>query len=198
MSLGVAGPALASVSAGHAGTAQPVLFGTLDTQAGTAAQEARAGVPMAMFELNWASFEPQNGVVSSSYLATMKSYLAAYQAAGQKVTLGLGLQNPPSWVFSLANSRYKDQNGNTSSEADFVFSQAVRQAAATYLSLVAANLPLSSFWAIRLRISSIVISLGFSLARKYERRPEPFSKARTLLLTWPLSPSISPQYSPAR
>ena len=103
-----------------------------------------------MFEYNWASFEPTQGVLSSSYLATMKYELASYQAAGQKVTLGLGLQNPPSWVFSLANSRYVDQNGSTSPEANFVFSQAVRSAAAQYLSLVAAAIPLSNFYAIRL------------------------------------------------
>ena len=34
----------------------------------------------------------------------MKSELAAYQSAGQKVTLGLGLQDPPSWVINLSNS----------------------------------------------------------------------------------------------
>ena len=87
------------------------LWGTLDTQTSTAATEGKAGV-MAMFEYNWASFEPTQGVLSSSYLATMKSELAAYQAAGQKVTLGLGLQNPPSWVFNLADSRYVDQTGS--------------------------------------------------------------------------------------
>src|SRR5437879_1269684 len=95
LGLALAGAAIPGASVAHAAT-QPTIFGTLDTQTGTAAKEKSAGVTMAMFELNWASFEPQNGVVSSSYLATMKSYLAAYQAAGQKVTLGLGLQNPPS------------------------------------------------------------------------------------------------------
>jgi hypothetical protein len=139
----------ASASSSQAGSG-PVIFGTLDTRPGTATAEDRAGVTMAMFELNWASFEPSQGVVSSAYLATMKSELAAYQAAGQRVTLGLGMQNPPSWVFSLPDSTYTDQNGATSTEADFVFSQAVRSAAASYLSLVAASLPMSSFWAIRL------------------------------------------------
>jgi hypothetical protein len=129
---------------------QPVIFGTLDTQPVTAATEDRAGVTMAMFELNWASFEPRPGVVSASYLATMRSELAAYQAAGQRVTLGLGLQDTPSWVFKLAGSTYTDQDGRSSTEADFVFSQAVRSAAAAYLSLVAAGLPLADFWAIRL------------------------------------------------
>jgi hypothetical protein len=126
-----------------------ILWGTLDTQTNSAATEGKANV-MAMFEFNWASFEPTQGVLSPSYLATMKSELASYQAAGQKVTLGLGLQNPPSWVLSMPNSKYVDQNGNTSTEANFVFSQAVRTAAASYLALVNKSLPLSNFWAIRL------------------------------------------------
>ncbi len=125
-------------------------YGTLDTQPDTAATESRAGITMAMFELNWASFEPRPGVVSASYLATMQSYLRAYTAACQRVTLGLGLQDPPSWLFSRPGSTYVNQHGDVSSQPDFVFSQAVRSAAARYLALVAANLPMSSFWAIRL------------------------------------------------
>jgi hypothetical protein len=125
------------------------LWGTLDTQTGTAPIEGQDGI-MAMFEFNWASFEPTQGVLSASYLATMKYELASYQAAGQKVTLGLGLQNPPSWVFNLADSTYLDQNGDVSTEANFVFSQAVRTAAAQYLSLVNAAIPMSNFYAIRL------------------------------------------------
>jgi F5/8 type C domain/Beta-galactosidase len=126
-------------------------WGTLDTQpASVAAEAGSSAVSMAMFEFNWASFEPTQGVLSSSYLATMKSELASYQAAGMKVTLGLGLQNPPAWVYKLADATYVNQNGSTSTEANFVFSQAVRTAAASFLSLVAKSIPLSSFSAIRL------------------------------------------------
>jgi hypothetical protein len=105
---------------------------------------------MAMFEFNWASFEPGKGQFSASYLATMRSELAAYQAAGQRVTLGLGTQNAPSWVFSLANSTYIDQDGNVSTEADWVFSAAVRSAAKVYFNKIAADFPLTDFWAIRI------------------------------------------------
>src|ERR1700685_523029 len=126
----------------HASPATPTLFGTLDTQPTTVAAEAGSSdVSMAMFEYNWASFEPSPGVFSASYLATMKSELAAYQAAGMKVTLGLGLQNPPSWVTPLAAGPSIDQTGAHSSEANFVFSAAVRQAAAGYLKQVAADIP---------------------------------------------------------
>ena len=138
---------LALVLNSHA--AAPPLWGTLDTQTNTAATEDHAGV--AMFELAWNSFEPTRGTVSASYLATMKSELAAYRAAGQQVTLGLGMENTPAWVFALPDSTYTDQKGNVwAGNADLVYSAAVRTAAAQYLSLVAANLPMADFWAIRL------------------------------------------------
>jgi hypothetical protein len=133
-----------------AATTSSPLWGTLDTETGTAATEDSAGVTMAMFELNWASFEPSEGTFSASYLATLRSELAAYTATGQQVTLGLGTQNAPSWVFSLADSTYIDQNGTVSGEADWVFSAAVRTAALAYFDKIAADFPLTDFWAIRL------------------------------------------------
>src|SRR4249919_1542850 len=87
---------LAATGAASASTTPTLTYGTLDTQPGNATVEHKAGVTNAMFEFNWASFEPTQGVLSASYLATMKSELAAYTAAGQKVTLGLGLEDPPS------------------------------------------------------------------------------------------------------
>jgi hypothetical protein len=137
-----------NVHAAPAPTSVP-LWGTLDTQTGSAATEGSDGI-MAMFEYNWASFEPTKGTLSPSYLATMKSELASYKAAGQKVTLGLGLENTPSWVYTLPDSTYVDQTGAVSTEANFVFSQAVRTAAAQFLSLVNAAIPMSDFYAIRL------------------------------------------------
>ena len=135
----------------HSAPQVPTSFGTLDTQPATIAAEAGSSdVSMAMLEYNWASFEPSPGVFSASYLASMKSELAAYQAAGMKVTVGLGLHNPPAWVLKLANGSYVDQTGAHSAEANFVFSAAVRQAAAGYLKQVAADIPLSNFYAIRL------------------------------------------------
>ena len=140
----------ATPSLSNASSSPAILWGTLDTQTSTAATEDKAGVTMAMLELNWASFEPSPGEVSASYVASVRSDLAAYRAAGMKVTLGLGMHYTPSWVFDLPDSKYVDQNGDTSTEANFVFSAAVRQAADTYLTLVSRSLPLSGFWAIRL------------------------------------------------
>jgi hypothetical protein len=135
----------------HTGNgASSTLFGTLDTRTKTAATERKDGISVAMFELNWASFEPSEGVFDAAYMATMRSYLKVFRAAGMRVTLGLGLEDTPSWVFALPDSRYVNEDGDSSGEADFVFSAAVRQAAAAYLARVAADLPMSDFWAIRL------------------------------------------------
>ena len=149
LALGIA--ALVAGLQAHSAPRPPTMFGTLDTQPTTVAAEAGSSdVSMAMLEYNWASFEPSPGVFSSSYLATMKSELAAYKAAGMKVTLGLGLQNAPAWVLALSNGSYVNQTGAHSTEANFVFSAAVRQAAAGYLKQIAAYIPLSNFNAIRL------------------------------------------------
>ena len=142
-------PLLLAPAAAHA-AAGPI-WGTLDTQTSTAATEAAAGVGMAMFEFNWAAYEPAQGKFTASYMTAMKAELAAYQAAGMKVTLGLGLQDPPAWALALTNGTYIDQTGTAAAgAADLVFSASVRSAAATYLGAINANMPLSQFWAIRL------------------------------------------------
>jgi Beta-galactosidase len=99
-----------------AGGTPTMLYGTLDTEASTAAAESAAGVGTAMFEFDWAGFEPEQGTFNSSYLASMRAELDAYQAAGMDITLGLGLQDPPDWVRKLADATYVDQKGDVSAE----------------------------------------------------------------------------------
>jgi Beta-galactosidase len=135
----------------HASTsASGPVWATLGSQPNDATTENKAGVKMAMFDFNWSSFEPAEGQFSASYVSWMRGELASFRAAGQKVTLGLGTQDTPAWVFSLANSTYVDQLGDVSTEADWVYSAAVRAAALVYFQQIAADFPLSDFWAIRL------------------------------------------------
>jgi hypothetical protein len=141
--------ALAPNAHASTSTSGPV-WGTLDSQPNDAATENKAGVKMAMFEFNWGSFEPAEGQFSASYVSYMRGELASFRAAGQKITLGLGTQETPAWVFSLANATYVDQLGDVSTEADWVYSAAVRAAALVYFEQIAADFPLSDFWAIRL------------------------------------------------
>ena len=126
------------------------LFGTLDTQTSSVGTENRAGLSVAMFELDWASFEPEQGVFNNSYIASMEQMLSQYRTNNMLVTLGLGLDDPPSWVYSLPDSYYVNQFGTATPGPDMVFSEAVRQAAAGYLTQVAADMPLRNIWAIRL------------------------------------------------
>ena len=126
------------------------IWGTLDSQPNEAATENKAGVKMAMFELNWGSFETSNGKFSASYVSYMQNQLAQFQAAGQKITLGLGSHEPPSWVLKLANATYVDQDGNVSTEADWVYSAAVRAAALVFFQQIAKDFPLTDFYAIRI------------------------------------------------
>lgn len=131
-------------------TGSPPLFGTLDTEVSGISTDKLAGVSVAMFELDWAAFEPQPGQFNKSYISSMQGFLKEFRSAGMRITLGLGLQDPPSWVFSLPNSSYENQDGTIARQANFVFSEAVQQAASLYVKQVAADLPLSEFWAIRI------------------------------------------------
>jgi hypothetical protein len=140
---------LALAPAAHAAT-PTLIYGTLDTEPGTAATEAANGVGMAMFEFDWATFEPKQGTFSASYMTSQLALLHAYQAAGMKVTLELGLEDAPTWVRNLADGTFIDQKGTVAPGDDLVFSAADRAAAATYLAEIASYMPLTDFWAIRL------------------------------------------------
>ncbi len=132
------------------GSGAAYAFGTLVTDPAHAATESAAGVKVAMLELSWQDYEPSRGQFNAGYASAMKKRMAALQAAGMKVTLGLGLHYTPSWVFSLPNSRFVAQDGTTSSEANLVFNQRLRDEAEAYFARVDADLDLGSFWAVRL------------------------------------------------
>ena len=78
---------------------------TLGTNPDKAAQESAGGVKVAMMELNWKNYEPQQGVFNTTYEQQMKTRYAALKAAGMRVTLGLGLHFTPTWVRDPARRR---------------------------------------------------------------------------------------------
>ena len=111
-----------------------------------------AGVTTAMTEMQWAQAEPAPGVVDGRYLASVRARIDACAAGGLRVVLGLGLQNPPTWVLELPGATFRDQEGRTSSqgEADLVFSAAAREAATDYLRDVAGRVGFEDVAAVRL------------------------------------------------
>lgn len=127
---------------------------TLGTNPDKAAQESAGGVKVAMMELNWKTYEPQQGVFNTTYEQQMKNRYAALKAAGMRVTLGLGLHYTPTWVRAQPDAAFIDQDGGISSETNMVFNNKVRKLAENYLTRANSALPFANFWAVRVTSGS--------------------------------------------
>ena len=130
-------------------------LGVLQTTPANAATERVAAVTRGDLELSWSQYEPQPGVFDGNYIAAARSRLATLQQTGLQVTLDVGLQYPPAWVFSLDSAtRFVDQYGDvwqgslSEDVPDAVFDSTVRAAEATYIAHVAADLG-NNFEAVR-------------------------------------------------
>ena len=148
--------AFASPSKTALGSA-PYYFGDLVTMPEHAQYESSHGVKVAMLELGWNAYEPRDGQFDSNYAASVKAKLKALQGAGMRVTLVMGLHNPPSWVYNYPNARYVDQNGalagrgcSSTNEVNLIFNQVLRQKVEGYFDQINRDLGLQNFWAIRL------------------------------------------------
>ena len=84
------------------------------------------------------------------FSATIKERLRGFQAAGQELTLALGLHYSPDWVRTLPDAVALDQHGTRLTGIDMVFSQSVRDAAAGYFARIDADLGVRNFAHIRL------------------------------------------------
>ena len=131
-------------------------FGVLQASGRHLASESQAGLSLLSLELNWDQYEPEQGKFDGSYIEEQRQKLRAFCRAGFAVVLSTGLSHPPSWVFKLdPNTYYVNQYGDRfdpsdsgKKSANAVFNPSVRQAQATYLARVAADLG-DSFYAIR-------------------------------------------------
>jgi len=122
-------------------------LGVLQATPANAATEKAAGVSIGELELSWSQYEPQPGVFDSTYAAAQRTRLAQLQQAGLQVTLDLGMQYPPAWIFSVnAATRFVDQYGDawhgslSTDVPNAVFDPAVRAAEAAYIARVAVDL----------------------------------------------------------
>ena len=138
------------VEGGPSRSAPRYAFGTLQSMEGHAREEAHAGVSVAMVEWSWAALEPRPGQFDETYGAQMQARVRAMRSAGRRVTLGLGLHDPPDWVSALPDSRMVDQHGRQSSAVDLVFNEKLRVLADGYLRKVASLVDLRAVWAVRI------------------------------------------------
>jgi hypothetical protein len=127
-----------------------IVFGTLGSDASKAATESAAGVKGATLELSWSDYEPSPGEFSAAYVSRVRARMTAFRAAGQQLTLALGIHDNPGWVRSLPDAIAVDQHGARSPGIDMVFSQPVRDAAAAYLARMNLDLGITNFAYIRL------------------------------------------------
>jgi hypothetical protein len=143
-----------AASAGHPAVAEaarnPILFGTLGSMPAKASAEHKAGVTGATLELDWKSYEPAPGRFAAAYTADARNRLAAFRAAGQTMTLALGIHEAPDWARALPDAIAVDQHGDQLPGVDMVFSQPVRDAVAAYLTRLQHDLDLRSFAYVRL------------------------------------------------
>ncbi len=136
--------------------ADPALVGALQSTAGHAPELKSAGLELAVCELAWSRFEPSPGKVDPSYVAEIKSEIAAFHRAGQAVILDPGVQYPPEWILQLPHSRYVNQyqapyieKGPGKNIGNAVFNQAIRDEMAAYHAMVFSELG-TDFYAVRL------------------------------------------------
>ena len=80
-----------------------------------AAADRKAGMTIAVLSACWNQLEPVQGEWSPVATKKLHAELAAFRKAGLAVSVDLGLQYPPSWVFTLPDCRFKNQYG-----ADYV------------------------------------------------------------------------------
>ncbi len=147
-------------------------LGTLETSEQYATQNVAGKVIQAMVSVNWFNFEKTESVIDTGTVNIIQNRLNVLRSAGAKITFGLGVQDTPTWVFSVANSRYVDQNGNQSSQINTIFSQPVRSKVESYLSKLHSQFNLASMDVIRITSGGDVEALypnsGNSLPWAYD------------------------------
>jgi hypothetical protein len=141
-----------------AGAAPPLAFGVLGAscEASRVAAERQAGIATVELPVAWDKFEPQSDTYSPSYIDQLRAKIDVCHQAGLEIVLSPGLQYPPDWVRSLPGGTYLGQTGHAPKhgEIDVVFSQAVRQAVASYYQHLGTDIGFGSIAAIRLGTDS--------------------------------------------
>jgi hypothetical protein len=129
------------------GAAHDLRLGVLQPVGTDLAADRRAGITRATLAASWAELQPAPGPLNRAAVTALRAGSAQLSEQGFAVSLDLGLQYPPPWVFGLdPATRFVDQNGNVyhagtgSDVPDAVFDPLVRRAQADYLRLLATAL----------------------------------------------------------
>lgn len=131
-------------------------FGLLQPTTNQVGQLENTSVTRLVLAAGWDSIEPVPGQFNTSVLTQLAQRAAQWRSDGYAVILDLGLQYPPSWVFSLSGAtRFVNQYGDiwhgtlSTDVPNAVFNPAVRAAEATYIAKLASALGPTNFSAVR-------------------------------------------------
>ncbi len=127
--------------------AEPRWFGTLQHDPAHLAALQAQGITATVLEVGWNRWQPAPGTRDDAYVAQVRDRLRVLRAAGMAVSLDLGMQYPPAWIFDLPNSRFRNQHGDDFADpapgmngVNAVFNQALRERQAAYAGEVFASL----------------------------------------------------------
>lgn len=146
---------LVSASSAAAATSGPTV-GLIAPSASQLSALKGSSLTRVVLGLGWANAEPRNGVFDANVFGYLSSAIHQAHLNGLDVVLDLGLQYPPSWVFSLpGQTRFVNQYGDiwhgvqSEDVPNAVFNTSVRAAEANYLAHLAAALDPHSVASIR-------------------------------------------------
>lgn len=129
--------------------------GVLGALPDRAAEEAAAGIDVAMVELGWDVVEPADDQFDDAYLAEVRAAIDAHRAVGRQITLAIAFHYPPGWLFGLPNSRLVDHVGNESLELNVIFNQQIRDEAREMMAYAAPRIGLADVATVRLTSASV-------------------------------------------
>jgi len=144
------------VKAATLNPAHPTI-GTLESDTTHIKATNEAGARAVVVGIGWDSAEPQEGKFNAIYLQSLKDKIEMFRSGGKCIVLDLGVQYPPSWIFSLPTARFIDQYGESFAAAsgsgdcgvNLVYNDEMRNRFDAYLAHLFHELG-NNFYAIRL------------------------------------------------
>lgn len=88
------------------------MIGSLQMKPERMVADRQAGINVTVLSVIWDRIEPQEGQWSSKEIKRIKSEISAARFTGMAISVDFGLQYPPKWVFSLPDSRFRNQYGD--------------------------------------------------------------------------------------
>jgi hypothetical protein len=109
------------------------------------------GDRIGQYEIFWDRAEgAADGTFSAAYATQVASETATIRSNGLKLTLGMGINFPPTWTNTISNYRYVNEAGGFSTQLNVVFNQLVRTQVEQYYDWVNTQVGFGNVWSVRI------------------------------------------------